>query len=204
ECFRNAAKVYQCGQTFWDRFNMDPYSAYHKDNLYYPFTSHQDWELSSFLLCLSLSMATIDEFLELKLIKALSLSFRTARELCGCAELLPPVLKWQYCIVSTTHPTKQPLYFYWHDPLDCIKSFFSHPFFAKEIDVMPQHVYHTVECTSQIYNEWLMGDTVWSMQSQLPDGATLLGVILSSDKTNITNMTGGHVAHLLLISLANI
>jgi hypothetical protein len=33
---------------------------------------------------------------------------------------------------------------------------------------------------------------------------TLLGVILSSDKTNITNMTGGRVAHLLLISLANI
>ncbi|KAG1748824.1 uncharacterized protein EDB91DRAFT_1047398, partial [Suillus paluster] len=39
---------------------------------------------------------------------------------------------------------------------------------------------------------------------QLPDGATLLGVILSSDKTNITNMTGGCVAHPLLISLANI
>ncbi|KAG6379824.1 hypothetical protein JVT61DRAFT_10372 [Boletus reticuloceps] len=32
----------------------------------------------------------------------------------------------------------------------------------------------------------------------------LLGVILSSDKTNITSMTGGHVAHPLLISLANI
>lgn len=43
-----------------------------------------------------------------------------------------------------------------------------------------------------------------NIQSQLPEGATLLGTILSSDKTNITNLCGGRVAHPLLISLANI
>lgn len=42
------------------------------------------------------------------------------------------------------------------------------------------------------------------MQSKLPEGATLCGVILSSDKTHITNMCGGKAAHPLLISLANI
>ena len=41
-------------------------------------------------------------------------------------------------------------------------------------------------------------------QTQLGPGATLLGVILSSDKTNISVMTGGHSAYPLLISLANI
>jgi hypothetical protein len=39
---------------------------------------------------------------------------------------------------------------------------------------------------------------------QLPEGATILGTILLSDKTNITTQTGGLVAHPLLISLANI
>jgi hypothetical protein len=38
----------------------------------------------------------------------------------------------------------------------------------------------------------------------LPLGATLLGTILSSDKTTISAMTGNRVAHPLLISLANI
>ncbi|KIM51816.1 hypothetical protein SCLCIDRAFT_142487, partial [Scleroderma citrinum Foug A] len=38
----------------------------------------------------------------------------------------------------------------------------------------------------------------------LPDGATLLGIILSSDKTNISVMSGNHMAHPLLLSLANI
>ncbi|KAG0706867.1 hypothetical protein DFH29DRAFT_995454 [Suillus ampliporus] len=42
------------------------------------------------------------------------------------------------------------------------------------------------------------------MQSVLPNGATLLGIILSSDKTTILALTGDRVAHPLIISLANI
>ena len=38
----------------------------------------------------------------------------------------------------------------------------------------------------------------------MPEGATLAGIILSSDKTNILAMTGGCVAYPLLISLANL
>ena len=38
----------------------------------------------------------------------------------------------------------------------------------------------------------------------LPGGATLLGTILSSDKTNISVMTGDRTAHPVLLSLANI
>ena len=41
-------------------------------------------------------------------------------------------------------------------------------------------------------------------QSQIPVGATLLGTVLLSDKTNILVLTGNCVAHPLLISLANI
>ena len=41
-------------------------------------------------------------------------------------------------------------------------------------------------------------------QEALPPGATLLRVVLSSDKTNISIMSGNHVAHPVLISLANL
>ena len=41
-------------------------------------------------------------------------------------------------------------------------------------------------------------------QSQIPVGVTLLRTILSSDKTNISVLTGDRVAHPLLVSLANI
>lgn len=41
-------------------------------------------------------------------------------------------------------------------------------------------------------------------QSQLPDSATLLGTLISSDNTNISAMIGNWIAHPLLISLMDI
>ena len=55
-----------------------------------------------------------------------------------------------------------------------------------------------------IYDVKYIVHTLTLSQSQLPEGATLLGVILSSNKTNISVMSGNHMAHLLLLSLANI
>ena len=47
-------------------------------------------------------------------------------------------------------------------------------------------------------------DPELKFQDALPTGTTVLGVILSSDKTNISVITGNRMAHLVLISLANI
>ncbi|KAF8554291.1 hypothetical protein OG21DRAFT_1391683, partial [Imleria badia] len=41
-------------------------------------------------------------------------------------------------------------------------------------------------------------------QDMLPAGSILLGITLSSDKTSIFIMSGHHMAHPLLVSLANI
>src|SRR6266571_1321643 len=60
-----------------------------------------------------------------------------------------------------------------------------------------------MECTGEfslVYYYFLLN----FLQTQLGPGATVLGVILSSDKMNISAMTGGCTAHPLLISLANI
>ncbi|KIJ12445.1 hypothetical protein PAXINDRAFT_14769 [Paxillus involutus ATCC 200175] len=168
--FNSAAKVYQAGETFLDRFNLDACAPQRRNNIYYPFASRVEWDMAKYLLCSSLSMAKIDEFLKLDLIKYLHLSFRTAKDLQGFSL-----------------PTTQVIHLYFHNMLDCIEMLFNHPFFTNKLDLTPQRVYETTEHLSH-----------------LPAGATLLGVILSLDKTNITNMTGGQVAHPLLLSLANI
>ncbi|TFK60724.1 hypothetical protein BDN72DRAFT_779026, partial [Pluteus cervinus] len=54
------------------------------------------------------------------------------------------------------------------------------------------------------YSEWLGSDNAWSARSQIPEEGTTLGIILSSDKTSISSLTGDRSAHPLLISLANI
>ncbi|KAG1906233.1 uncharacterized protein F5891DRAFT_1182460 [Suillus fuscotomentosus] len=146
----------------------------------------------------------IDNFLSLEMIKSLPLSFRSAKELRGRAEMLPSGPRWFSQTILTAHPTKLPVVLYWRDPLECIASILNHPFFHDRIDFTSRRVYTTAQRLCRVYSEWMTGDDTWNMQSALPRGATLLGTILSSDKTNISMMTGNRVAHPLLISLANI
>ena len=65
--YSGAARTYRKGSTFMDKFNEDEHAAMREDNLYYPWAFHPEWELASFLLHLSLSMA-IDQFLSLDLV----------------------------------------------------------------------------------------------------------------------------------------
>ncbi|KAG1846442.1 hypothetical protein F4604DRAFT_1936429 [Suillus subluteus] len=54
-----------------------------------------------------------------------------------------------------------------------------------------------MEKKCRIFTEWMTGNDAWDMQPAIPSGTTLLGTILSSDKTNITSLTGDRVAHSL-------
>ncbi|KAG1890443.1 uncharacterized protein F5891DRAFT_1213766, partial [Suillus fuscotomentosus] len=140
----------------------------------------------------------------LEMIDDLPLSFHSAKELRGRAESLPSGLRWKSQVIQTLHPTKSPAVLYWRDPLECIATIFNHPLFCNCLDYTSRKEYSTTQRHSQIYTEWMTGDHAWEMQSALPRGATLLGTILSSDKTCITALSGDRVAHPLLISLANI
>lgn len=62
------------GQTFLDNFDEDQYADERKNNLFYPFLSQEEWELASFLLQSSLSMAAIDQFLSLQAVSLENLS----------------------------------------------------------------------------------------------------------------------------------
>ena len=68
EVYPGAAQTYGKGPTFMDGFDGDEHAAMREDNLYYPWASQPEWELASFLLRSSLSMAVIDQFLSLKLV----------------------------------------------------------------------------------------------------------------------------------------
>ncbi|KAG1898692.1 uncharacterized protein F5891DRAFT_1190468 [Suillus fuscotomentosus] len=204
DLFPGSAEVYEGGYTFLGLFDADENSAHRVHNPYYPFSGRKEWEVASWLLHSGLSMGKIDLFLSLEMIKALSLSFHSAKELRGRAEQLPSGPRWLSRVIKTAHPTKSPVVLYWRDPLECIASIMNDPSFHNQFNFMPQKVYSTAEQTCCIYSEWMTGDDAWNMQSALPDGATLLGIMLSSDKTTISALTGDRVAHPLIISLANI
>ncbi|KAG1900849.1 uncharacterized protein F5891DRAFT_1188342 [Suillus fuscotomentosus] len=194
----------QDGTTFLDLFDTNEYANCRKDNLFYPFASRNEWEVADFLLRSLLSMAAINEFLALSMIRELNLSSKNAKELQSCAEMLPKGPSWKCQIVTSLHNTKHPIRLFWRNPVECLESLFSNPLFHDKLDFVPHRVYTAAGWLLRVYSEWLMGDSAWDIQSQLPRGATILGTVLSSDKTNATTMTGARVAHPLLLGLANI
>ncbi|KIM65973.1 hypothetical protein SCLCIDRAFT_38914, partial [Scleroderma citrinum Foug A] len=204
EYYPGASSTYGQGTTFISEFFNDKYAHLRHENIFYPFASQEDWQLGSWLLRSGLSMAAIDSFLSLELIKQISLSFRSARELRLHMEMLPPGPSWKCHTINPPAPTKRPIALFYRNAIDCIQSLLSHPFFERHILFVPRKVWSTAARVIRVYNEWLTGDHAWELQSELPDGATLLGIVLSSDKTNISVMSGNRMAHPLLLSLANI
>ncbi|KAI6008569.1 hypothetical protein EDC04DRAFT_2907000 [Pisolithus marmoratus] len=177
ETYEGCTEAFPGGETFMDRFRCDQYAEQCRENSYFLWASRQEWAFALWLLRSRLSMAAIDCLLLLEIMRNLSLSFRSAEELRTCAEILPSGPQW---------------------------SLLSHPLFKPHISFVPRKVWTSAAKTCHMYDEWLSGDCAWSIQEALPPGATLLGVVLSSDKTNILVMSGNCMAHPLLISPANI
>ncbi|KAG1839392.1 hypothetical protein C8R48DRAFT_782110 [Suillus tomentosus] len=192
EVYEGAGTCYaQDGVTFLDLFDADEYAECRKENLFYPFASKEEWEVTIF----SCVLPSIHQ---------LKLSFCNAKELRSHPEMLPKGPSWKCQTIPSLNHTKGPIRLFWRDPVECLESLFSNPLFHDQLNFVPRHVYMTSARLLHVYSEWLTGDSAWEIQDQLPRGATVLGTVLSSDKTNITNMTGARVAHPLLLGLANI
>ncbi|KAJ3872663.1 hypothetical protein F5051DRAFT_303920, partial [Lentinula edodes] len=179
----NASQIMGQGATFMDDFNDDRFAEERGTNLYYPFASRPEWETASFLLNFSLSMQEIDIYLKLDLTKKNNLSFQTAQRLHDLADLLPPVTSWKSRNMKTLplYSSKTPLVLCYRNAIEVLQDLMKSPLICDSLHFTPIRT-----------------------QSQYPEGATLLGVVLSSDKTTVSVITGNQVAHPLLISLANI
>ncbi|KAJ7826831.1 hypothetical protein B0H13DRAFT_2241080 [Mycena leptocephala] len=202
--YKGAAKTYGRGDTFLDKFHKDQYREERQSNLYYPFASADEWELASYLTRSNMTIADTDEFLNLRLTSKMDLSFQTAKDLRSRIESLPSGPAWMSVPWKTTYPTKKPLTLYYRDPLECIQNLLANPLVQDFIQFTPFRLWKTAERLMRVYTEWLSGDVAWGMQDRIPAGATIIGTVLSSDKTQLTSMTGNRQAHPLLISLADI
>ncbi|KAI6001476.1 hypothetical protein EDD15DRAFT_2478596 [Pisolithus albus] len=164
--------------------------------------SSEEWQFTSWLLRSRLSLTAIDSLLVLDI--GIPLSFRMGKQLRARAEVLPSGPAWLCEEMEPESPTKHPVHLFYRQLLECLQSLLSHPLLTPHISFIPWKVWTSAARVCRIYDEWLSGDRAWEIQDALPRGATVLGVVLSLDKTNISVMTGNRVAHPVLISLANI
>jgi Plavaka transposase len=95
---------------------------------------------------------------------SLRLSFSTAKELRGRAELLPAGPKWSCTPWSTVYPTKTPVHLFHRDSLECIQSILHSPHIVDHVHYSPLRVFKTAEKLVRVYSEWRTGDVAWDMQ----------------------------------------
>ncbi|KAF8545819.1 hypothetical protein OG21DRAFT_1428574, partial [Imleria badia] len=138
----SAGKVYDVSQTFLDRFGMDTYLFFRRSNLYYPFASHNDWQVANYLLQSGLSMVKINKYLKLNLVHFFfsDRTFATHSRIIasGRYRLFPFHFRLR-------RGCENPVILYYHDALDCIESLFNHPYYAPHMDYTPFHLFTMAE-----------------------------------------------------------
>ncbi|KAG9055314.1 hypothetical protein FS842_002523 [Serendipita sp. 407] len=190
------------------RFQTQANSQIHtgKGNIFYPFANEIDFELGIWLHESGLSVNKIDSFLKLQYVKARMPSFGSGATLRDRIVLLPNAAsQWKEVSVSPmSGDAAEQVTLLYRDPLGVIEDFFSRPSLAPYLEFAPRRVWSDRSKESRIYSEMSTGDWWWSTQAKLRCGATVVPVILGSDKTHLTQFTGDKKAWPVYMSLGNI
>ena len=91
---------------------------------------------------------------------------------------------------------------YCRDILKCIQFLLAHLPFTEDLNFAPVQLFDSAD--NWIYLEMNSGDWWWKTQEQLPNGASIIPVILTSDKTHLTNFSGDKSAGPLYMSIGQI
>ncbi|KAG1717844.1 hypothetical protein EDB19DRAFT_1863760 [Suillus lakei] len=185
-----------------DRLQDDPYAYRRKINHYYPFHDEGEWELGKFLVE-NLTQTQMIKFLKLKWFDTRARpSFTTKDQLLDWMDSLPCFTEWKVSNIEFSgYKTVHPIELIWRDALEVVKQLFSDPIFANHMTYTP----HVVNVGHQReYGDYMSADMAWKIQDYLPMGATQVPIILGSDKTHVTRITGGLEMHPVFITIGNV
>lgn len=96
----------------------------------------------------------------------MNLSFKTSKELRSRADLLPAIPQWKYQAIPThpRYPSKNPLFLYYRDPIECLQHIMRNPLVQDSLNFTPLQIFDTAAKTMRVYESWLSGDRAWTMQ----------------------------------------
>ncbi|KAG1837488.1 hypothetical protein F4604DRAFT_1885724 [Suillus subluteus] len=174
----------------------------------YPFVDQAEWQLAEFIVQ-QLNKTDVNKFLKLDWFQTSRScpSFKNADQLFGWIDVLPSGPEWQ----STTfefinYKTARPMELIWRDGLEVIKDLFANPIFSNHMMYDPHLI---MTGSEREYGEFFTSEMAFNIQvrlfvNDLPEGATMVPIILASDKTPVTRMTGGLEMHPIFLTIGNI
>ncbi|KAI0639898.1 hypothetical protein C8Q77DRAFT_1214290 [Trametes polyzona] len=189
--------AYEKYQQHIDALNTNPYA---------PFTSRMDWEIARWAKVRGPGSTAVSELLEIEdLASLLGLSYKNARDLNQIVdEKLSsgrPRFTRREVIVAG-----EAFEFFYRDVLECVRALYGDPEFAGLLVFAPERHYADADLTRRVYFDIHTGKWWWETQKEIErrvPGATIIPVIVSSDKTQLT-VFGSKTAYPVYLTIGNL
>ncbi|KAJ7799073.1 hypothetical protein B0H14DRAFT_3886214 [Mycena olivaceomarginata] len=152
-----------------------------------PFKDEAEWELAKWLINTDRAQP----------------SYKGKKEFFEKVDALPGGVAWECQEITVKgdlpdlekDPTgatmqEETLELWWRDPIECVRELIGNPMFRNAMRFAPEELYMDEKGEIQVFEEMWTGDWWKEIQKRLPPGATLAPLILSSDKTMLSNFRG--------------
>ncbi|KAI0683185.1 hypothetical protein BC835DRAFT_1296710 [Cytidiella melzeri] len=193
---------------------MQEEEGLNENRLWAPFASEEEWGLAQWLMSSGLSQAEIDKYLKLGMVSSfISLLQNYKQSFLDKIDCLPRGPGWQCEIFKAVGDERDEegrerveVFELWkRDPIECIRELLSNPMFREHLQYAPERRYEDEWLKMPILSEMWSGAWWWTNDEvKTHEGATLVPVILASDKTQLSNFSGDKSAWPVYLSIGNI
>ncbi|KAJ6629714.1 hypothetical protein B0H10DRAFT_2208670 [Mycena sp. CBHHK59/15] len=155
----------------------------------------------------------INEFLELEKIKGGARpSYHNTRAFLQKVDALPTGPAWQCEMFEIRGDEKdahgkfktEEVEFWKRNPVECIRELMGNAAFRDKMRYAPERVYLDADGNQREFSEMWTGEWWWKLQELLLPGVTICPVILASDKTQLSKLSGDKQAWPVYLSVGNI
>ncbi|KAI0037965.1 hypothetical protein FA95DRAFT_1459796, partial [Auriscalpium vulgare] len=158
------------------------------DNPYAPFRSKLEWEIARWAKLRGPTSTAFTELLKIEgVAERLDLSFTTSKKLNEIIDAQLPKRPAFRCEEIELDGEVYEVYL--RDAMEVVRALYSNPEFLSSMAFAPEHHYADDDAETRMYSEMNTGDWWWAIQELLEyrkPGATVVPIILSSDKTQVT------------------
>ncbi|PPR07087.1 hypothetical protein CVT26_005304, partial [Gymnopilus dilepis] len=174
---------------------------------YMPFSSELDWRFAEWAVKDGPGQNATDRLLSVPGVKEkLGLSYNNMRALLQKVDSIPDRAGvWQERNLSFRSSPNEVYTIRFRDPVEAVKTLFADPAFKTEITYAPKKVYTKGSSkTSRIFSEMWTAKWWHAVQALLPEGATVAPIIIATDKTQLTQFSGGKSAYPVYLTIGNL
>ncbi|KAJ3487621.1 hypothetical protein NLI96_g3382 [Meripilus lineatus] len=177
-----------------------------------PFQDEDEWELAKWLIK-NVGHNQAEEFLKLQAIHGrVKPSFQNKTKLYEAVDSLPGGISWLREEIKLTgdvvghdgKPLEETLELWYRDPIECIQEILGNPMFCDVMRFAPGRLFSDAFGRTRRIDEMWTANWWWKIQQMLPNSATIAPVILSSDKTKLSQFRGDKSAWPIYLTIGNI